>query len=384
MKITKFKGFGRFGCFVDNFEYDSPEAWQELEKINLEYLVTYVRGNNKEHWNELLYNTHQFGRYRWGVQNRLGKYKDLATALDPSKWDEQDRLAEATSKKWQVNEGLCWWKVTGAKDTEGKHAGLFGDTELAWHSNESGRYQFTPLVVLYGVKGMTDSATGFICFSDWYESQSESMRSELDQLVCIHQWNELADPVGIPETAALYATAFADPDPVGIPLVIQSPGGIKGLHFSTNTIVGFEGMNQKEGHDLIERIKKETFKDEYIYYNWWENNTGDMLFFDNSICLHNRITTENKDMKSVLESRLAYRAIFDYKSKLDYSPFFQEEYNKIKKDIMDEIITEQSIILDLSQRAELIRQLSIDQRKKYLKTFSSADLKAVAKWIKES
>jgi hypothetical protein len=52
-------------------------------------------------------------------------------------------------------------------------------------------------------------------------------------------------------------------DDVEIPLVIQSPKGFKGLHYSVNTINSIKGVTEKESQKIFEHINSTLF----IEYN---------------------------------------------------------------------------------------------------------------------
>ena len=102
-----------------------------------------------------------------------------------------------------------------------------------------------------------------------------------------------------------------------IPLVIQSPAGVKGLHYSFNTVTGIKGMSNQEAKKVLEEIRKGL--DPYTYDYWWEND-DDLMIFDNSITQHRRLgdTTD----------RLCLRYQFDYTYLHDglYQPYLQEPY----------------------------------------------------------
>jgi alpha-ketoglutarate-dependent taurine dioxygenase len=106
-----------------------------------------------------------------------------------------------------------------------------------------------------------------------------------------------------------------------VPLVIQSPGGIKGLHYSINTVYQVKGMSKAESDLLFERINKELFVDKYVYDHWYKND-GDFLLFDNSITLHRRLGST--------EGRMCYRGTFDYThlQTEPYQPYFQHKYQR--------------------------------------------------------
>ena len=208
--------------------------------------------------------------------------------------------------------------------------GLFGSGDLLWHSNESGDIAFTPGVALLGDHGMTKSATGFMVTSPYYYSLSESMRSELDEMVLIHNFQEGKINVN-DENNVVYKNMCPEPE-TEIPLVIQSPAGIKGLHFPYNTTTRIKDYPIEESVRLLEEIK---FKLTQYYYDYWWENDDDLLIFDNSIVQHRRLgdTTD----------RLCYRYQFDYSylqyrvTGKPYMPYLQEPYISRYKAKMGEI-----------------------------------------------
>ena len=114
------------------------------------------------------------------------------------------------------------------------------------------------------------------------------------------------------------------PEPTEIPLVIQSPAGIKGLHYPYNTVTG------SNNDRLLAEVKKGLEK--YTYDYWWEND-DDLLIFDNSIVQHRRLGDT--------EDRLCHRYQFDYTylqykvTKQNYIPYSQEPYRSRYVDKMN-------------------------------------------------
>ena len=129
-----------------------------------------------------------------------------------------------------------------------------------------------------------------------------------------------------PQDNLMYKNMCPDPN-TEIPLVIESPAGIKGLHFSFNTVTGIKGMSDVEAEKVLGEIRKELVKEQYTYDYWWEND-DDLLIFDNSIIQHRRLgdTTD----------RLALRYQFDYThvQQKSYMPYFQEPYRSRYMDRM--------------------------------------------------
>jgi alpha-ketoglutarate-dependent taurine dioxygenase len=124
-----------------------------------------------------------------------------------------------------------------------------------------------------------------------------------------------------------------NPEPESyLPMVIQSPGGIKGLHYSINTVDGIVGMSQEESDKLFERLNKELMTEKYMWDHWYEHN-NDWLFFDNSITNHRRLGD--------VEGRLAYRVQHGYENIQvpNYNPYYQEEHAKIYDTKLNELNT---------------------------------------------
>ena len=383
MKTTKINGLGSFGVYVDDFEWDSAEAWKELKQINLKSLLTVVRGNGTtQNFRSIIKNSYVLGTSRRSRDAYyIKKYgTDYIGKFDS--WDETDKISFSIVSKWKMTDdyGLSpnnWARVTGKRDEKGDLTGIFGDTELLWHSNESGIYSFAPLVALYGAQHMTTSATGFCQLTDWYEQQSQSFQSELKELVAQHKWKPKAIE---PQADDRYEIAMKGnftggvDDMVEMPLVIKSPGDITGLHFSEHTIIGFKGMSQAESDKLVDRIRSEVFNETYIYDHWWENDSGDLLLFDNSIMVHNRSIRPGLDMTQELTKRLGYRCPLDYAGMEDYNPYFQEPYISRRNESM-KLILEVGKLNRLQEIKTTLNELKGGERKEFLSRFTKDQVK---------
>ena len=321
-RITNIPNLEGYGVFVDDIDFKnmSRREWMDLGKLHMEKLVMIIRKTNldKRSFHQVIkkwgksrqnYAATLFTKYPWAE----GNFRNILTSPDVDKHDK-DIIRE-------------YWKIGGCNYKQGnilrvaEENGLFGSGELLWHSNESGDIAFTPGVALMGERGMCNSATGFMVTTPYYYSVSDSIRSELDEMILTHDFQ--TGKINV-EDENLFLYKNMCPEPTEIPLVIQSPAGIKGLHYPYNTVTG------SNNDRLLAEVKKGLEK--YTYDYWWEND-DDLLIFDNSIVQHRRLG-DTKD-------RLCHRYQFDYTylqykvTKQNYIPYFQEPYRSRYVDKMN-------------------------------------------------
>lgn len=341
MKITKIPGLGRFGVFIDDLDFNnvSDEEWMEIGRLHLESLVTIIRNINTTpaHYEQQI--------KKWGSPRRnsdynlLKKYNTtnigeivLNDVVNGKPVDEQDKkFFEEVRRIIPVEEagpGTDMLRVSGRKDENGNPLGMFAEGELLWHSNESGNLVFAPGVSLLGAEGVVGSATGFVTTPDWYEEQSESFRSELDEMVIQHTFTHGRINPGLrPEQDELMYRNMC-PFDIELPLVIQSPIGFKGLHYSVNTIDGIVGMTKEESDAVFKQINETLFVEKYIYDHWYQQD-NDLCLFDNSVTLHRRL--------GGVANRLCYRIQYDYgKIAPNNQPYLKDPWKTLfSKELID-------------------------------------------------
>lgn len=344
MKISKIPGLGRFGIYIDAVDFDhiTDEEWMEIGQLHLNSLVTIIRNVN------LSPIQYQIMMQKWGSPRNINSAKVCKKYMTPMSQlidkvkknnvadleDEDVRwLRELINVTLEENDRIYLvTKVTGRRNEKGEPEGMFAEGELLWHSNESGNLTFTPGVSLLAREGVVGSATGFVTTTDWYENQSESFRSELDEMIILHKFTPGKINPGLrQEQDYIMYKNMCPVDNTPIPLVIQSPGGIRGLHYSVNTINQIQGMSEAESQKLFDRINQELFAQDVVYDHWYQNN-GDLCLFDNSITLHRRL--------GGIADRMCYRIQYDYSKLIDqpYNPYFQKsfarEYNSEIREIV--------------------------------------------------
>ena len=331
MKISKIPGLGRFGIFVDGVDFDhlTDEEWIEIGKLQMQNLVTIIRDCNLS-WEKQTEWVLKFGDTRYGIRYLiLKKYPglmwhevvELALKDDP-KIDPVDalRLKNIARMQETAPDGRHVMRVTGQRDAEGNPLGMFAEGELAWHSNESGTRTFTPGVALLGSQNMIGSATGFLTTSDYYESVSNAFRSELDEMVLLHRFTpgKMNPGLRVEQDEVMHANMCPEDD-AEMPMVMRSPGGIIGLHYSIHTVHSIKGLSKKASDEIFSAIDRELFTPKYMYDYWYKSN-NDFCLFDNSITLHRRL--------GETANRLCYRVQHDYSNLQDvfWPPYLQEPF----------------------------------------------------------
>ena len=317
IRTTDIPDLEGYGVFIDGIDFKqlTRGEWRELGKLYMNKLVMIIRKSglkNKKVFYRVLkkwgehrqnYAAIVFSKYPWAE----GQVEKLLSSSEVSQEDKEYIKEFKRIGGHNRQEGNIL-RVTGKK-INGYRTGLFAHGELLWHSNECGDLAFTPGVALLGQHGMTKSATGFMVTTPYYYSVSDSIRSELDEMVLTHNFVEgKINANG--ENNIVYKNMCPFPN-TEIPMVIQSPAGVKGLHYSFNTVTG------SNNDRLLAEVRKGLEK--YTYDYWWEND-DDLLIFDNTIVQHRRLgdTTD----------RLCLRYQFDYTYLHDgmYQPYLQEPY----------------------------------------------------------
>ena len=327
MKTSKIPGLGDYGRFIDDISLAemSDNDWIELGKDHLTDLVTIIRGVDI-HPNEFERKMILWGdpfildgyRIRKKYKEKLG-ISNFYSLFKRNLIEDEDRK-HAEDLAWMgaggdefIGEKIPWksqlHRISGIKEN-GKAIGMFTEGELLWHSNEPGSIVFNPGIALMGIKGMVGTSTGFATTASWYEKQRDSFKRELDDMTIIFKYQNYETAPEIDKDQDDLFRWNQTFEPIELPLVITSPGGIKGLHYSPGTV---------ERTKFLDDLDKELFVDEYIYHHKYQQN-NDICIFDNSITLHNRI--------GPVDERAAYRTPCNYCHLIpeDYNYYSQEPY----------------------------------------------------------
>lgn len=325
-----------YAVYIDDVNFDdmTDDLWAEIGKIHMNNLVTIIRDCNVKH-TEVTKWTSKWGPSRYSGMYFICSYYSGITAKevmhlalrDDPRIDEHHRALIKNRFKTKGPAGTQ--RVTDIRDKKGGHTGIFPDGELKWHSNEAGNHIFAPGVALLGVQNMKGSSTGFLETATYYEEVSESFRSELDEMVVIHRHKPgMLHVKDLEEQEEMMRINMNPVDESYIPMVIQSPGGIKGMHYSINTVDGIVGMSKQESDKVFQTINKGLMP--HAWDHWYEND-NDWLFFDNSITNHRRLGEVN--------NRLGLRVQHGYENiQIDgYNPYYQRDHAMIYIERLSEL-----------------------------------------------
>ena len=195
--------------------------------------------------------------------------------------------------------------VTGKRDKDGKKIGMFGDTELGWHSNGNSRHLIDKILIgLYCVKEDINTTLS-VCntqrpFEDMSEEEKEYWRSITIRLKFRN--NTIYDlEEGDPELEFMSKNKGSIRPLVGIHPHIDKFYFYFPYHF---IIKAWQGKTLIDHEEMIEKLKKIIFKSEYQYHHIFKE--GDLLLMDQFTSLHRRTPVMDNN-------RLLWRIASDFK-----------------------------------------------------------------------
>lgn len=195
--------------------------------------------------------------------------------------------------------------VTGKK-VDGKKIGMFGDTELGWHSNGNSRHLIDKILIgLYCVKEDINTTLS-VCntskpFYDMTKDEQEYYRSITIRLKF--------------KNNTIYDLEEGDPE---LEFMSKNKGSIRKLvdihphnkseyfYFPYHFICkAWEGKKQIDHEELISKLKPKIFKSQYQYHHIFKE--GDLLLMDQFTSLHRRTPVMDNN-------RLLWRIASDFKN----------------------------------------------------------------------
>ena len=264
---------------------------------------------------------------KWGLRSNLFFYRIVRDfVIGKKEFNEEDKILlqyGEIMRPYEIHPTTRLTRISSITDENGNQTGIYGKGLLDWHTDEGGQLAHTPNTSILGYKDMVGSSTEFCSTVDWYENQSESFRSELDDMIAIHEFQiDKVSPnykEGNDEKTSkeiyLFSLKTICPEPSELPLIMVGPGGHKGLNHSAGTFKGIKGMSKSESDKIFEYIAKTLFVPENIYEHHYAAD-NDLLLMDNTTTTHRRVNGSS--------TRLAYKIHQNY-SKL-FEKFKIDDY----------------------------------------------------------
>ena len=194
--------------------------------------------------------------------------------------------------------------VTGKK-VDGKKIGMFGDTELGWHSNGNSRHLIDKiLIALYCIKEDINTTLS-VCntqqpFYDMSKDEQDYYRSITIRLKFKN--NTIYDlEEGDPELEFMSKNKGSIRKLVGV----HPHTGLEYFYFPYHFIIkAWEGKKQIDHEEMIKKLMPKIFKSEYQYHHIFKQ--GDLLLMDQFTSLHRRTPVMDNN-------RLLWRIASDFK-----------------------------------------------------------------------
>jgi len=194
--------------------------------------------------------------------------------------------------------------VTGKRDADGKKIGMFGDTELGWHSNGNSRHNIDKIIIgLYCINedvnttlSLCDTATPF---------------DELDDVEKDY-WRNIKIRIQF-QNNTMYHLDDDDPE---LEFMSKNRGSIRSLvgthpvsgreyfYFPYHFIVkAWNGKQPIDHEEMIVALQKIIFKSKHQFHHIFKK--GDLLLMDQFTTLHRRTPVNDPE-------RLLWRIACDY------------------------------------------------------------------------
>jgi alpha-ketoglutarate-dependent taurine dioxygenase len=195
--------------------------------------------------------------------------------------------------------------VTGKRDDHGHKIGMFGDTELGWHSNGNSRHQIDKiLIALYCIEEDINTTLSICNTSDPFyemgEDEQEYWKSIKIRLQFVND--------------TMYHLEEGDPE---LEFMSKNKGSIRNLvgqhphtgkyyfYFPYHFIVkAWAGKTEIDVQEMVNKLHPKIFKSKHQHHHIFKK--GDLLMMDQFSSLHRRTPVLDKN-------RLLWRIACDYK-----------------------------------------------------------------------
>lgn len=198
-----------------------------------------------------------------------------------------------------------------------RSGGILPNGELAYHQDHLFDPEPVRAIMLYGVEvPASGSATKFRSCSDIYEHMSEPLRSNAENVRCLHLFDFESEAVKPPtDNVEVWASGLKDRDcPFSLetaspnaprtwqPLIWRNPEtGLATVWCNHGSTVAFEGATYEQGKALLNQIADVAEGvDDYVH-DW---RTGDLLLWNNLTLQHARLPFKSTESRTLRRSTI--------------------------------------------------------------------------------
>lgn len=193
-------------------------------------------------------------------------------------------------------------RVSGELNEHGK-PGIAGHIdEMQWHCNHPYKFDRSPIVWLYGVKGTKGSRTSWNNNILSYSELNIETKNKLQDLKCIY-YGGMQNTESYKQSKSFKNTKFVIEE-FTPNLVHTNNAGKTGLYFSLLQLEKFVGMSREESLRIAEPLFEHTIQEKYCYHHDWED--GDVILSEQWLGIHKRWKFEQ------IFTRVLHRMVFDF------------------------------------------------------------------------
>jgi alpha-ketoglutarate-dependent taurine dioxygenase len=300
MKTRALKNYGAsVGLEVYDIDLESDAEILELGRIVGEQNVVYVkqRIDTRRLFNIMT----QWGRPSASLIHRYV----LEKRLEGRHWREIFFNLGLISKQLGDEMEMAAIVVSPRSDDKNRPIGIFNQGELDWHADQCALDDSPRVIGLQSVEYSANSQTQFLCTHDAYESLSSDMKSMVQELICVHKWQDNKMAPGLNEMQSLVIHYNMVPlNGMETKLFSESCAGLPGIKFPSHSFDHFRGMSTAESQRVIRELQAAIYQDQYVYTQDWED--GEIVFMDQEITLHKRPTDVTNGSKRTMSRVITY------------------------------------------------------------------------------
>ena len=185
--------------------------------------------------------------------------------------------------------------LSNLKDAEGRQIGRPGTGDLEWHSDQS--YQARPATgtFLYSVEVPTEGGnTYFANLHLAYEALPQNLKDEINGRRGVFSYAHRV--TGYEQEKKLSREMKLKTPDVSHALVQKHPlSGWHSLYLDPSTVIGIEGMPDKEAASILKKINSHAAEEQFVYRHEWQ--VGDLVMYDNGFTMHRRDAFDAKQRR---------------------------------------------------------------------------------------